>query len=438
MGFAFFKWGILLISIGIVVYLGLKKPNTLISLLVGVVALDISETWFPLLEKLSSQPVFTLARILSLGIILSALRRLWIEPKKYQNLKKILNHFLSRALMIYITIGAFSIFYSIGRGLTVVEVVRLLTFFLLYLSICLIAERKYTLFPFRVVHWVGVALVPLTLYEGMTKHFIWRGYLAVGEIARVNSTFLDPNIFARYLVLGIVANLILQIYNVETWKRLTYFMSLLGLIGALAITLSRSGEVTLAIILVFILLLIPRKQIAQSIGLMGVIGSIIVAMSPTVQHRLLTFREGLGALDAQRKYLGKVAWAMFTDHPIFGVGLGGFEKMFKTYYISYKTVAEGATRSHTTLFTIAAELGLLGLTALALIWFALIQILRSLRSLDQNRLDWYIPGVGYFLWILTIFISSQSEARFFEDPVLWVSMGMILRLLFGVENDMKT
>lgn len=436
MDFTLLEWGILLISIGMVGYLGFKKPSILISLLAGAVALEISTTWFPLLEPLSSQPIFSFARIITFGIILAALWRLWIEPEKRQNSKVILTRFLSRALLIYIAVGAFSLLYSIGREQTVVGVVRLLTLFLLYLGTCLLAERNHVLLPFQVVHWVGVALVPLALYEGITRHLIWKEYLAEMVSVRVNATFVDPNIFARYLVLAIVANLILQYFNAVAWKRSVYFGSLLGLLGALAVTLSRSGVVTLVIILVLLLLLVPRKRMIQPIGLMVLIGAVIVAMRPIVWQRLLTIQDGFGAL-GQRKYLLTASWAMFTDHPILGVGLGGFQKMFLTNYSSLMTNG-GATLSHTTILTITAELGLLGLTALALVWFALIRILRSLRSLDQNGFEQYIPGVGYFLWILTIFISSQSEARFFEDPVLWISMGMMFSLLYGVESEKKT
>ncbi len=467
MGLTLLKWGFFLLSVGTVFYFGWKKPSVLISLLAGAVAFDISITWFPSLGPLGSQ-LGSLARLCTVGIIGAALWRLWIEPEKRGKLKVILNHFLTRALLIYIAVGAFSFLYTIGRGQTAVEVVRLLTLFLLYLSVWLLAERKHALLPFRVVHWVGVALVPLALYEGMTRHFIWRGYLAEGAIARVNATFVDPNIFARYLVLGILANLILQYYNAEPKKRAMYFATLLGLMGALAITLSRSGELTLVIVLALMLLLIPRKRMLQPIALIGVIGAGIVAMSPTVWQRLLTFRVGFGALDAQREYLWRVAWAMFTDHPILGIGLGGFQEMFLTHYLSFKTVipyVEGVTLSHTTLLTIAAELGLLGLAALVWIWWCLVRVLRkdtmhrvpssvgglisegdpasgagltSEDALDRNGLERYIPGVGYFLWIVTVFISSQAEGRFFEDPMIWISMGMMFCLLGEVGSEKKT
>ena len=452
MGLLFLKWGFFLLSVGMVIYWGKVKPTVLVSLLAGAVALEISITWFPPLGPLGSQ-LGSLARLLTVGIIGAALWQLWIDPRKRQELNLILTHFLTRALMIYIAVGAISILYSIGPGKTAFEVIRLLTLFLLYLSICILVERKHVLLPFQVVHWVGVALVPLAFYEAMTRNFIWRGYLAEGMIARVNATFVDPNILARYLVLAIVANLIL-IYlntgnttkftntNTKGWTKVVYLGSLLGLLGALAITLSRSGLLTLVIVVILMLILIPRKRMIQPVGLLGLIGAVILALRPTIWQRVLTFKDGFSALDDMRKYLVKVAWEMFKDHPIMGVGLGGFEKAFLTQYISLKTKipdAEGATLSHTTLLTIAAELGLIGLAALAWVWLALARVLRRLRKagLDQDGFEGYLPGVGYFLWITTVFISSQAEARFFEDPIIWISMAMMLRLLVEIGSDNK-
>jgi Lipid A core - O-antigen ligase and related enzymes len=440
------KWIFFLLSVGILVYFGWKKPAVLPSFLAGAVAFDISIDWFPSLGPLGSQ-LGSLARLFTVGTIGAALWLLWRQPEKRQELKQILSHFLSKALLIYIAAGAVSLIYSIGRAKTVVEVVRLLTFFLLYVSICLLAERKHLFLPFYVVHWVGVALVPLALYEGVTRHFIWRGYLAEGMIARVNATFVDPNIFARYLILAIVANLILQFFHTKSKMKIVYYVTLLGLLGALGITLSRSGVVTLAAVLLLMIFLIPRKQIVQPIGILGIIGAVIVASRPTIWQRLLTFREGFGALDAQRKYLMRVAWAMFKDHPIFGVGLGGFQESFTTHYLWMKTVipyVQGVTLSHTTILTIAGELGVMGLAALAWVWLALARVLKQLRNglnglIDRNGLERYISGVGYFLWIVAVFISSQAEARFFEDPMIWIGMGgMMLCLVSELGSEKKT
>ncbi|MDQ7095571.1 O-antigen ligase family protein [Desulfosporosinus sp. PR] len=437
------KWCFFLFSLGVVVYFGWKKPSVLISFLAGSVALDISITWFPPLGAVGSQ-INSLARLCTVGIIAAALWVLGRQPEKRRQLKTVLRHPLSIALLIYIGLGALSLVYTIDRLITLGEVFRLLTLFALYLGICLLAEPESLLLPLKVVHWLGVALIPLTVYEGLTRHFIWRGYLAEGEIARVNATFVDPNIFARYLVLGIVASLILQYLCRKPGERLVYFASLAGLLAALAITLSRSGVVTLAAVLILMCLLIRRKRMLQPIGVLAVIGIVILALRPTVWQRLLTIRNGLGALDEQRAYLFRASWAMFRDHPLLGVGLGGFQKSFTTNYLSYKTAipyVQGVTLSHTTILTIAAELGIVGLLALAWVW---VSVLRTLKRVGKGKFNsfakdlsmvelnpGYVVGVGYFLWITAVFISSQSEARFFEDPMIWISMGTMVYMLAG-------
>lgn len=419
-------WLIFIATLAGAVYLGWQKPQTLIPLLAGAVALEISRTWYPDLGKLGAElGTVDLTRILTLTVIIAAGARVWCSQELRRELKAVLHNALTRALLIYLALGAFSVVYSVGRGKTLIELVRLLVLLALYLGICLLVRLEQARLPLQVVHWVGTALVPLALYEGLTRHFLWRAYLAEGMLARVNATFVDPNIFARYLVLAIVANLVLQHLAPSGKQRWVYFLTLLGLTGGLAATLSRSGILTLALILVGLLALLPGKRIWQPVGFLGLIGFFIAILRPTVWQRLATLKEGLGALDAQRQYLWKVAWAIFRSHPLTGVGLGGFQKTFLEHYLAWKTVPDGATLSHTTVLTIAAELGLPGLAALAWVWVVLVRLLCSLKRAGGEA---YVLGAGYFLWILTVFISSQAEARFFEDPIIWIGMGLLVKL----------
>jgi len=117
--------------------------------------------------------------------------------------------------------------------------------------------------------------------------------------------------------------------------------------------------------------------------------------------------------------------------------------VFLSDYAQMQTV-EGATLSHTTVLTIAAELGVIGLTVLGLIWIALLGKLISLYSSShsyQNLFhddgnEYYI-GAGSFLWALTVFISSQGEGRFFEDPIFWLSCAILVTLKFAREYNVK-
>ncbi|MDA8440872.1 MAG: O-antigen ligase family protein [Peptococcaceae bacterium] len=417
------QWLVLAATLILLGYLGWKKPHALVFVLAAAVALEISRTWYPALGSLGKAlGTVDLARLTTLAIIITAAAYLVVSAEKRQLLGVALRRPLTWSLLLYIGLGAGSMLYSVDKQATAVEVVRLFILLLLCLSIVVISRKQDVLVPLQVVHAVGLLLLPLTIYEVLTKHFVWQQFLATVNPPRVNATFVDPNIFARYLVLAIVANVVLQYLADTKGQRIFYLGALLGLITELAVTLSRSGMVTVVLVLGLMLLLKPEKRVLKPIGLVAILGVLLAIIHPTVWQRILTFGQGMQALDPQRLYLWRVAGAMFHDHPILGVGMGGFQKSFLTHYLKLKTISNGVTLSHTTILTIAAELGVLGLAVLAAIWILLSKFMWGLRSAGRRT---YILGIGYFLWILTVFISSQAEARFFEDPVMWLAIGML-------------
>jgi hypothetical protein len=90
------------------------------------------------------------------------------------------------------------------------------------------------------------------------------------------------------------------------------------------------------------------------------------------------------------------------------------------------------------------ELGVVGLAVLAALWIALLVRLISLYSMNNDYLSMfndynntYYVGAGYFLWAATVFISSQGEGRFFEDPILWLCCALLVVLRFGRDYNVK-
>ena len=160
----------------------------------------------------------------------------------------------------------------------------------------------------------------------------------------------------------------------------------------------------------------------------GALGVGAVVLNPSLLERFTRIYHDLTAYGSERAYLIKVGLRMYHDNPVWGVGLGAFEKRFLTRYLDYKTVGDGVTLSHTSVITVMAELGTLGLIGLGLF---LLSLVHALYRLSKAVRYIYVLGIGYMSWILTVFISSQMEARFFEDPVLWVSVGMLVSLVLN-------
>lgn len=432
-----YQWVVLGITVIILGILAIKKPLWLVPFLAAAVALEISSTWYPDLGIVGKMlGMVSLTRFTSIAIILAAFARLLFRQEMQRKLSAAFKDPLTIILMIYLLLGAVSVVYSADPGKTVTETIRLLVLFAVFLSVALLLDKERVLLPFKAVHLTALALSPLAFYEGFTGNLIWQADNLLKEhTLRVNTTFIDPNIFARFLILGIVANFVLQLYTRDKRNKLFYMASLSILLAQLVLTSSRGGIITLFAILIAALIFLPnRKAVLWVLGLGVLCGAIVLFIRPDIWERMTTVIN-FEVSSPQRLYLWKAAIAMFQDHTLIGTGLGSFQTVFLKDYIALKNVPDGATLSHTTILTIAAELGILGLTVLTSLWVALTGRLFSLYSKSSDYLSMfndfnneYYAGAGYFLWTATVFISSQSEGRFFEDPIVWLSFAALVVL----------
>ena len=112
----------------------------------------------------------------------------------------------------------------------------------------------------------------------------------------------------------------------------------------------------------------------------------------------------------------------FERHPFTGVGLAGFPLAFPHYRTTH--AASLALRdSHTTVVTVAAEQGLLGIAAFAgLLATFFATTLRKRRFGADRRL--YLWQASLVACVLAVFIHSLTYNAFFEDPYMWVFMAL--------------
>ena len=435
------QWIVFGLTVVILVLLMIRKPLWLVPLLALAVALEISITWYPELGTVGEIiGMLSLTRLTSFALILAAFSRILLFDEMRLKLSAIFNDPLTIILIVFLSFGAISVIYSADAIETIIETARLFILFAVFISIALLMDKENALIPFKAIHFAAIALAPISFYESFTGNLIWQAeHLLLESTLRVNTTFVDPNIFARFLILGVVANFILQIYSQSNTVKLLYLAGLAVLLAQLALTGSRGGIITLVVILIATLILLPnRKAPLWVIGLGILFGGLLLMGQPELWNRILSVTE---FANTQRLYLWKAAIAIFLDHPIIGTGLGTFQTVFENDYIHFRNVGpDGATISHTTILTIAAELGAIGLTILATMWaiilgklYTLYVISHDYRNLFYNFRNEYYLGAGYFLFMLAIFVSSQGEGRFFEDPMLWLSFAVFIVLRFTKE-----
>jgi len=310
----------------------------------------------------------------------------------------------------------------------------------LVLSFAMFALVPFFVRDRRSLRWTLYALVAsmaalslVALYQQASGDFLWNAGLGLYGERRVNTTFADPNHFARFLLCGIVVAMTLWFF-VERRLKFAFLLPALALaMLALAFSGSRGAWLTGAIVLpaTMWLLPVPRplrvRMLAMGAGLVVLTVLVIAAMNPYFSKRVDTFAFGFQAAGA-RPYLVRAGLDMFGDQPLAGVGAGGYQTAFEEDYARHKdpSIKADVTISHTSLVTLASELGLAGLAVLAFLaarWVAYARVVMA-RSGPTLR----AAALGLATITLVIFLGSQTEGRFFEDPYLWLAAGLVVAI----------
>ncbi len=300
---------------------------------------------------------------------------------------------------------------------------------------------------------IVVAIVGLILY--LTNSYIWNPP-SVG-ILRVNATFHDPNILARFLGIAMVTMVLLAAdMDVGVRQRALWVAALLAAAVVIPITFSRAGWVFAFLVALSVIALARRRK--PALALVGSIVAIFAAVAiidPLVLSRAALLAENLESpfrnhafldrapwlrflevlpLDSVRQYLVGSGLIMFADHPILGIGFGDFSQALRGPYAGLVPIGVDNTASHTSLVTILAETGLVGLAIVLITAVSFVRSsIRATTQTGQARALVLAPVVG----LLLIVLDSQLSGRLFEEPYLWLFLGLAYSAQAGVEEAVR-
>jgi putative inorganic carbon (hco3(-)) transporter len=227
----------------------------------------------------------------------------------------------------------------------------------------------------------------------------------------VNSVFLDPNIFGRFLALVMIMLGAVLLYARRQKTQLVTLAVLSILWGALVLTLSRSSLGALLVGLGTLAALRWRvgRAVFVAAGVVAVAAA-AVAISPTT----FGLNQGLNGASNGRPDLVSGGLNLFKDRPVWGFGSGSFETEYAAHHHQR---GQSLTASHTIPVTVAAEQGLIGeLAYLALVVAALITLLERSRA-DPAR-------VAIAAAFLALLFHTLLYADFLEDPITWTLLAI--------------
>ena len=298
---------------------------------------------------------------------------------------------------------------------------------------------------------LGVALLGAFLY--VTHLQIWTPNPAVAS--RMNITFGDPNITARFLTLGACAAVIVYASNQAprwltaapaiacalvvplTFSRsgLALFVISVALAIGFALNHRRAAVIGAAALLAFVIstgVNPDTRQRAEDAALTAV--SAVTSVTGHHSSAAAGQHQVAAASDDNRKYLIAAGLKMTVDHPVVGVGFGGYQHALLTTYNRFLPAAYTDSVSHTSLVTVVAEQGILG--ALLMLAF-LIQLAREALIARRRRDGWSLWATIPATLIIPIFLYSQFEGRFFQEPYLWVALGMLYSAQMLAQRGMR-
>ena len=341
---------------------------------------------------------------------------------------------LTLPLALLFTVYACSTLWAFDPGAARTETLRLL-----------FSLGSFALVPFFVrdrasLRWTLLALVAsaavlsvIGVYQQATGEFLWNEGLGEFGERRINTTFADPNHFARFLVEAIVVALALWCFvsGRMRWRLLAPAIALA--LVTLVFTGSRGAWIVAAVALPCALLIVPvdrgtRMRVAGAgLAIVTVVVASAAAVSPFFTKRVETFAFGVEAFGA-RPYLVEAGLAMFGDHPLTGVGAGGYQSSFEADYYEYKDpkIKANVTASHTSGVTVLSELGVLGVIALLFVAARWVLYVRDTARTRDAELRTYVLAVGIVSGV--ILLGSQTEGRFLEDPYLWLVGGLVVAI----------
>jgi putative inorganic carbon (HCO3(-)) transporter len=245
------------------------------------------------------------------------------------------------------------------------------------------------------------------------KVIVDNAYATSSWFYRVNSVFYDPSVYGRFLVVAIVAGLVLVLFAARLIAWIVLPVIVVTWIG-LVPSFSQSSFVALGVAIVVALAVLWRRRAVVPIAVALVALGAVALGVPHARHRILG-KAGLSHATGGRSKLVSKGVRVTLDHPVLGVGTGGFRRAYaKEAHLKGKEPKAAA--SHDTPITVAAETGIPGLALLVwLLWAALSVPFRN----NPVRGPTGRARLAFGLALVAIVVHSLFYDALFEDPLFW-------------------
>ncbi|MGE5595392.1 MAG: O-antigen ligase family protein [Hyphomicrobiales bacterium] len=281
----------------------------------------------------------------------------------------------------------------------------------------------------------AAVLAAIAIAQRLLGVFNWRAVLLQSDdySYRSNATFSDPNILARFLAISmaLAAGMVLTTGPRRTTVYLAVPALVFGAAGIVA-TASRSGWIMLLLCGFLMVMASPISRYTKArltisaFGGLGIGLVLLLMQGGTDAERVKSLTQGVSVI-GQREFLIRAGWEMWKDNPLIGVGSGNYQHSLLVSYLWVVPSWARTSLSHTSLVSILAELGIVGIITFAFVSFRVfLAVIRTYYATKApyNRLVTAWIGIS----LLGIVLHSQSEGRLLDEPFLWVMLALLMAM----------
>ncbi len=333
------------------------------------------------------------------------------------------------AIVLFITFAGFASSDSMLAG--IIQFVLLTTFFSVVVVINNYDKLKKLIYSVTVcsLYPCFVGIYQLLSGQGGTG---WTAENYVGGLARITSTFLNPNVYGEFLIFSICMSVvaILVSYGIKQ-KTLFSIIAVLQIIN-LALTYSRGCYLSIAFAALVIVWCCDKRLL--SFGIFAV-PAIPHVLPKNIITRILSVGSYLKDTSTLYRFsIWKGALRVIKNHWFMGTGIGTVA--FSLFYQNYMLAGAIAQHSHNTYMQIAIELSALGLIIfLLIVLYAVKDASNVARRFGLKAKLVVVPLIASFGAVL---IQGFFDYIFYNNIVFmvyWFVMGLTVASFNVVSSD---
>jgi O-antigen ligase len=328
------------------------------------------------------------------------------------------------------------------------EVIRLLSFYLLYLYMAITfrpGDLKLIVgalllgvlgqLPFAVLEYVKPGFTPQIFGQVSSVKEELVGATGA-SVSRVSGTLTHPNELGSYLILMLPLTMLIALAKpAGSGLRLIAWLAFIGGLGMLALTFSRASWVGAALGLPLALILaaafrqIPAGQVVFLLVL-GLVTATVVVLSPPVLDRLL---ESDPLNVTFRFQIAQVAYNMWQSQPVTGVGLNSFVEHARAFDVDHIAILSsgggGAAASvqslpvHNVYLLVLAETGVIG--AVGWLTYLVWAGGRCFKAMTSRIPLGPIFAIGFLAGGVALYIGDIASFTSRIDPVMQAFLMML-------------